>query len=193
MVRGDGGITPWRDRSALEPASLCRRFESRWSCPRGASRIARVCDCYKTRREAEAEENVVVFAAAAASRPPVCFGADAAPSLAARGGAAASSAPRSPALQQRAAQSGYRHELQRRAPTRPPFLILFEQAHPMIASVVALSLALTPLHEAGRRGRAAVAMSSSSWRPETVDPMGKVAHSGERWGRWHIAERENRR
>ena len=35
-----------------------------------------------TRREAEA--NVDVFSAAAAPRPPVCFGADAAPSLAAR-------------------------------------------------------------------------------------------------------------
>ena len=36
---------------------LCCGFESRSSCVRGATRIARVCDCYcyKTRREAEAE------------------------------------------------------------------------------------------------------------------------------------------
>ena len=66
----------------------------------------------ETRREAEA--NVDVFAAAAAPRPPVCFGADAAPSLAARDGAAAASAPRSTALQQRAVQSGYRHDSWRR-------------------------------------------------------------------------------
>jgi len=44
---------------------------------RSATRIARVCACDKTRREAEA--NVDVFAAAAAPPPPVCFGADAAP------------------------------------------------------------------------------------------------------------------
>ena len=50
------------------------------------------------------------FAAAPAPRPPVCFGADAAPSLAARDGAAAASAPRSTAPQQRAVQSGHRHE-----------------------------------------------------------------------------------
>ena len=66
----------------------------------------------ETRREVEA--NVDVFAAAAAPRPPVCFGADAAPSLAARDGAAAASAPRSTALQQRAVQSGYRHDSWRR-------------------------------------------------------------------------------
>ena len=49
-------LTPWHDRSAFELAPLCRRFEFLWSCPRGAARIARVCDChcYKTRREAEA-------------------------------------------------------------------------------------------------------------------------------------------
>ena len=105
-------MTPWHDRPAFEPALLCCRFESRWSCPRGATRIARVCACDKTRREAEA--NVDVFAAAAAPRPPVCFGADAAPSLAARDGAAAASAPRSTALQQRAVQSGYRHDSWRR-------------------------------------------------------------------------------
>ena len=76
---------------------------------------ARVCapaSCDKTRREVEAD--VDVFAAAAAPRPPVCFGADAAPSLAARDGAAAASAPRSTALQQRAVQSGYRHDSWRR-------------------------------------------------------------------------------
>ena len=107
-------ITPWHDRPAFQPALSCCRFEPRPSCPRGATRIARVCDCDKTRREAEAEANVDVFAAAAAPRPPVCFGADAAPSLAARDGAAAASAPRSTALQQRAVQSGYRHDSWRR-------------------------------------------------------------------------------
>ena len=115
-------MTPWHDRPAFEPALLCRRFESRWSCPRGATRIARVCACDKTRREAEAEANVDVFAAAAAPRPPVCFGADAAPSLAARDGAAAASAPRSTALQQRAVQSGYRHDSWRRRLFRFPVL-----------------------------------------------------------------------
>ena len=44
-------MTPWHDRPAFEPALLCCRFESRWSCPRGATRIARVCACDKTRRD----------------------------------------------------------------------------------------------------------------------------------------------
>mmetsp|Transcript_43921 Transcript_43921/g.142543 ORF Transcript_43921/g.142543 Transcript_43921/m.142543 type:complete len:98 (+) Transcript_43921:489-782(+) len=80
------------------------------SCLRGATRIARVCDCYcyKTRRdEKRSRSDADVFAAAPAPRPPVCFGADVAPSLAARDGAAAASAPRSTAPQQRAVQSGH--------------------------------------------------------------------------------------
>ena len=38
--------------SSLSPGRprACR-FESRWSCPRGATRIARVCACDKTRRD----------------------------------------------------------------------------------------------------------------------------------------------
>ena len=46
-------MTPWHDRPAFEPALLCCRFESRWSCPRGATRIARVCACDKTRSRSE--------------------------------------------------------------------------------------------------------------------------------------------
>ena len=53
-------MTPWHDRPAFEPALLCRRFESRWSCPRGATRIARVCACDKTRRE-EKEKRTSMF------------------------------------------------------------------------------------------------------------------------------------
>ena len=46
-------ITPWHDRPAFQPALLCCRFEPRPSCPRGATRIARVCDCDKTRSRSE--------------------------------------------------------------------------------------------------------------------------------------------
>ena len=53
-------MTPWHDRPAFEPALLCCRFESRWSCPRGATRIARVCACDKTRRE-EKEKRTSMF------------------------------------------------------------------------------------------------------------------------------------
>ena len=48
-------MTPWHDRPAFEPALLCCRFESRWSCPRGATRIARVCDCDKTKSRSRSE------------------------------------------------------------------------------------------------------------------------------------------
>ena len=104
-------MTPWHDRPAFEPALLCCRFERPGGRVLAERRGSRAC-APATRREAEA--NVDVFAAAAAPRPPVCFGADAAPSLAARDGAAAASAPRSTALQQRAVQSGYRHDSWRR-------------------------------------------------------------------------------
>ena len=108
-------MTPWHDRPAFEPALLCCRFESRWSCPRGATRIARVCACDKTRRD-EKEKRTSMFLLPRPRRdlPFVLAPMQRRLSPRERDGAAAASAPRSTALQQRAVQSGYRHDSWRR-------------------------------------------------------------------------------
>ena len=106
-------VTPGRRaRERDEPrARPDGRRKGLWDRSRAGAHEAYPCTYVRLRQdEAAGEANVDVFAAAAAPGPPVCFGADAAPSLAARDGAAAASAPRSTALQQRAVQSGYRHD-----------------------------------------------------------------------------------
>ena len=50
-------MTPLHDRPARSSrrSYAAGRFESRWSCPRGATRIARVCDCDKTKSRSRSE------------------------------------------------------------------------------------------------------------------------------------------
>eukprot|EP00315_Gephyrocapsa_oceanica_P040409 CAMPEP_0185477564 /NCGR_PEP_ID=MMETSP1366-20130426/4121_1 /TAXON_ID=38817 /ORGANISM="Gephyrocapsa oceanica, Strain RCC1303" /LENGTH=128 /DNA_ID=CAMNT_0028084733 /DNA_START=44 /DNA_END=427 /DNA_ORIENTATION=- len=97
-------LTGIRTGRLMLPVRIPGLVSSRSDADRARVRLLLLQD--ETRRE-EKQNDADVFAAAPAPRPPVCFGADVAPSLAARDGAAAASAPRSTAPQQRAVQSGH--------------------------------------------------------------------------------------